>query len=301
MTEATDAGRSPSVSVVITNYNTWRLTSRCVNELRGLSGERLAEIVVVDDGSPQSPPPAFPAKVITNPTNRGYVASVNIGVGASSGDVVVLLDSDARPLTDVVGPCIDAFGSEPLLGALGFSTVDERGNETGSSDLEPDVLGLLVGQRLDQLRGRMGRRSARRLLFSCAIAIRRAAFDAVNGFDEGFDFLDADLDFSARLHDAGWTQRQDPRLIAVHTGGGSPQATAIRVQRFHRNRWRYLAKHGKLRARPLLKSVLATRHAVEYCALRLIGPIVFPAAVLSDKLSGRRALLRGVSRAYGNE
>jgi GT2 family glycosyltransferase len=261
-------------------------------------------VVIVDDCSTDSPPGFGAAvKIVRNVANRGYVASVNAGVSVSTGDIIVLLDSDARPLGDVVAPCLQAFGADPKLGALGFRTIDEGGVETGSSIPEPDVLGLLLGQRLDQARHQLRLRSghARPLFFSCAIAFRRAAFDAVQGFDEHFDFLDADLDFSARLYEGGWVQRLEPRLVAVHEGGGSPQATAKRVVRFHRNRWRFLEKHGRLPPRVLFKTALAARHLAEFVTLQVLGPLLLSREVLADKLLCRRELLSSVWSGYGNE
>lgn len=300
---ATNSPSCDAVSVVITNFNTWPLTLQCVGALHKLSGARLREIVIVDDYSSTSAQGAFPPNVrlISNESNLGYVASVNVGVRSTNGAIIVLLDSDARPLVDVVSPCRDAFCVNPGLGALSFRTVDEAGSETGSSSPDPDVLDFVLGQKLSQYRRRSASGTQRRLYHSCALAFRRTAFEAVGGFDEDFDFLDADLDFSVRLYEAGWAQQQDPGLLAIHSGGGSPQSTATRVLRFHRNRWRFLAKHNRLHLPVLVKISLMIRHAIEYAVLRLIGRSIMPLDVLQDKLAGRRALLHSVMTGYGNE
>jgi GT2 family glycosyltransferase len=52
-----------------------------------------------------------------------------------------------------------------------------------------------VGQRLAGIVEKRLRNKRKQLLHSCAIGIRRKAFDSIGGFDEDFDFLDADLDF----------------------------------------------------------------------------------------------------------
>jgi GT2 family glycosyltransferase len=131
------------------------------------------------------------------------------------------------------------------------------------------------------------------------MAVRRQAFESVGGFDEAFDFLDADTDFSIRLRQAGWRLGKSKDIVAYHEGGGSPQSTAKRVVRHHRNRWRLLQKHGKLRRTEVAKAVLAARHGLEYGLLQLLGAVFTKTtAEKEDKLAGRRMLLQRVWRAY---
>ena len=122
--------------------------------------------------------------------------------------------------------------------------------------------------------GGPARRQARPTWYFCAVALRRAAFLNVGGFDEGFDWLDADLDMSLRLHEAGWQLQTDPSLKACHRGGGSFQTTAQRVFRFHRNRWRLLTKHRRIRHPALLKLGLAARHGLEFAWLHTVGRLL---------------------------
>ena len=295
-----------SFSALITNYNTWQLTTFCTKKLEYWSKESLTEILVVDDASEQNVPKHLPDKVrvIKNPKNRGYVASVNIGFSHLKDDVIILFDSDAYPLMDLTQSLANLFASNSKLGAVGFQLVDEEGQPTGSYGREPNVLGLLLGQKLEACRQSWFQQTKERpiCLHSCGIAVRRMAFEEVGGFDEGFDFLDADIDFSMRLRTAGWYVQVEPSLVAYHKGGGSFQFTSTRVLRHHRNRWRLLVKHGYLALPWLLKVVLVTRHAFEYIFLRIMGKVLIKDSTnLRDKLQGRRQLLNEVWSGYGNE
>jgi GT2 family glycosyltransferase len=291
-------------SVVITNYETWSSTLTCLRALERHSAGSIEEIVVVDDGSKSSPPAELPGRVrvVRNEVNRGYVASVNIGFGQVQSDWVLLLDSDACPHMDVVEPISRAFASEPELGAIALQTVDERGRPTASSYEEPDAFSLLVGPRLDGVYTRLRCivTEPPRVLASCALAVRRQAFDDVGGFDENFDFLDADFDFSMRVSRAGWQTHVDPSLVAFHAGSGSPQTLSRRVLRCYENRWRLLEKHGKVPFPRALKAALALRHVTE--AVTLLGVIGTSSgerrAFYREKLRVRRRLLETVWSGY---
>jgi GT2 family glycosyltransferase len=298
----------PSLSVVITNYNTTAHTVRCIEGIRKHFTLPPAEVVVVDDASTDKLAGAIPADttLIENETNQGYVRSVNIGVARATGDLVLLLDSDAIPLSDVGASTLERFSVNPRLGALGFHLVDSSGAATGASQPEPRAWGLAVGQALEARLGRYlpGPNPAWFTIHSCAIAFRRATFLEMGGFDEGFDFLDADTDFSMRLWRAGWELSIDEATRILHEGSGSPQTTARRVLRHHFNRWRLLEKHGLIVHPRLLKGVLAARHLSELILLN--GQARFRAEDssslardrLTDKLAGRRNLLATVWRSY---
>lgn len=290
---------TPSIAVLITNYNTWDLARQCASEFVRFSGPHLREILIVDDGS-TDPAPALPdlVRVLRNPANLGYVGSVNAGFRHLDADLVLLFDSDARPLSDLVPTVRDRFVADPDLAQLGFTLVDERDRPTGAVSPDPRVLELLLGQKLS---GWVAPPPGLLCLHSCAIAVRRQAFLDIGGFDEGFDFSDADLDFSLRLHASGWHVALAAGCKAYHTGGGSSQTTAKRVLRHHRNRWRLLQKHDRLPAPALLKAGLAARHLLEYALLQVAGPwLVRDRVARADKLYGRQQLLARVWNGYAD-
>jgi GT2 family glycosyltransferase len=292
----------PSLGVVITNYNTTALTLRCLEGIRTCFASQPSEIVVVDDASTESLEGKLPPGtiLIANETNQGYVHSVNVGVKRTTADLVLLLDSDAVPLSDVMASTIARFSANPRLGGLGFKLVDHAGKPTGASQPEPRAWGLAVGQALEARLSRyLASSSVTFTIHSCAIAFRRDTFVDLGGFDQGFDFLDADTDFSMRLSRAGWQLDIDAHARILHEGSGSPQTTARRVVRHHFNRWRLLEKHGLIGHPRLLKGALAARHLVELAWLQ--GPARLAEARLStraDKLAGRRRLLSTVWRSY---
>ena len=96
--------------------------------------------------------------------------------------------------------------------------------------------------------------------------IRREAFDAVGGMDEGFFLYWEDADFCRRLQRAGWRTMYVPHALATHVGGGSSRhAATASLEAFHRSAYRLFTKHASAPMRlfsPLVYLALQIRLAV---------------------------------------
>ena len=95
-----------NVSIVIPNYNGKHLLeknfSHVLKALKNLNNN-IFEIIIVDDGSTDDSVSFLNSqfkneiKLIKHSKNRGFSSSVNIGVRATSGDIILLLNSDVTP------------------------------------------------------------------------------------------------------------------------------------------------------------------------------------------------------------
>ena len=112
------------VSVIIINYNTFRLTSDCIRSVithtRGVS----YEIILVDNASSESDPSLFlnefPAiKLIRNPTNSGFAGGNNLGIKEAEGKFILLLNSDTLFTEDSISSCVAKLEEAPQIGVLG--------------------------------------------------------------------------------------------------------------------------------------------------------------------------------------
>lgn len=82
---------------------------------------------------------------------------------------------------------------------------------------------------------------------AAALLVRRAAFEAVSGFDPAFcPAWFEDVDLCARLLEAGHRIRYVPAARATHVGGVAMEALPWRDFRplYVRNQFRYLARHA---------------------------------------------------------
>lgn len=80
---------------------------------------------------------------------------------------------------------------------------------------------------------------------SCLL-LRRAAFDAVGGFDPTYFMYFEDLDLCKRLALAGWENIHVPAALVTHSGGHATQRDATvahaMLQAHHRSAYQYLSR-----------------------------------------------------------
>jgi GT2 family glycosyltransferase len=223
----------------------------------------------------------------------GLTKALNIAFGLISEDIVILFDSDAYPTTPFCDDVMEMFENDPSLGLIGLRTIGRTGNPTESYTSEPNIWSLLLGQAFYAMTERwLADNSERISVFTCAMAVRKAAFLELNGFDENFDWLDLDNDFSMRMNRSHWKVEMAPGPRIFHEGGGTPQLTRSRVLRFYKCRWYLLRKFQRLPVRRLVKMLILLRLCAEYLILLGLGPILFRnKSVREDKIQGRRELI----------
>lgn len=287
-------GHGLSVGVLVLNYNTWNIAFRALDAAIRLEGDRISEFVLFDDGSSIPPSPNMDPRIrlIRGGTNRGFARALKVAFSEMKSDVVVLFDSDAYPLSPFAARVRDWFQRDDRLGQLGFYAEDQGGSPTESFHGEPTKWSLLLGQGLYSRVSRHRAMPSNLCVFTCCMATRREAYDRIGGFDENFDWLDVDIDYSMRLRQNGWKVDTDPLLRAFHEGGGTPQLRRHRVLRYYKSRWYLLRKHGLITNVGMARALILTRLHAERAILRLFGRALFPdQEVLLDKTIGRRELL----------
>lgn len=116
----------PEVSVLVVNWNTCELTSRCLDSLElGMAGEAPYEAIVVDNGSQDGSAEALTRRddivLVLNQENLGYARAVNQAYGRSRGQLVLLLNSDVELEHRSLGALVaflrhrpDVAGAAPL-------------------------------------------------------------------------------------------------------------------------------------------------------------------------------------------
>ena len=237
---STEAG--PGVDVVVVAYRSVATLAACIGSTDGLPNR--GALVVVDHGDDASAhlAEAFGATVLRNPANPGFGAGQNQGVTRGSAPYVLLLNPDAELRPVAVAGGVALLEREPDVAAVQGAILgrDDAPERSAGQALSPvHLVGRAVAAKA-LLRWTVVRRAVRVLpglrdtvdrqvvaardvdsLAATAVLVRRAAYEAIGGFDEGYFLYGEDADLCMRLRRAGWRIVALPETWATHASGAS--------------------------------------------------------------------------------
>lgn len=112
------------VSIIIINYNTFEYTLQCVKSVLEKTLDVSFEIIIVDNASKYFDEDAFNfvssgLQIIRNETNVGFAKANNIGIKASSGKVILLLNNDTLLINDAISLSYKKLLSRDETGVIG--------------------------------------------------------------------------------------------------------------------------------------------------------------------------------------
>ncbi|WP_298888753.1 glycosyltransferase [uncultured Serinicoccus sp.] len=226
--------REPAVSVVVPYYQDQELLDLLVARLGAQTGVRGGlELVVADDGSPR--PPTLPPtphgalgriRVLRQP-DEGFrlAAARNLGLGATAGRVLVLLDGDTVPEDGYVAALQQACLDGPTLAVGRRRHADLRRHADPSAETRwppsaelPAPAWLAEGYaRTQDLRAADD--TSFRFVIGAVLGVSRAVLDVVGGFEGRLTgYGGEDWEFAWRCWLAGADLRHVPDAVAWHDG-----------------------------------------------------------------------------------
>ncbi|MFN7963640.1 MAG: glycosyltransferase family 2 protein [Thermoanaerobaculia bacterium] len=240
------------ISAVVVSYNALEHLPRCLSSLALPAGEEV-EVVVVDNASTDATarelPRLFPrARFEALGENLGFAAASNRGAALAKGELLLFLNPDAWLAEGSLASLAARLRSEPRWGLAAPRLAYPDGQPQTSWAPQVSVAGEAVQKLRNRLEGRAWShgRLLRFLLgpvwfTGACLLVRREAFEAVRGFDEGYFLYFEDADFCQRLRRAGWRLGEEPRALAFHARGGTG-APALRAA-YRASQAVYYARH----------------------------------------------------------
>lgn len=241
------------LSIVIVSYNTRAHLERCLASLHDAPPQAAHEIVVIDnastDGSAAAARRWSAVQVIELPANIGFAAGNNVGIRASTGTFLLLLNSDTIVPRGALDALVAELRAHADTAVVGPRLVDDQGRAE-----------LSFGPMITPLNERRQRRLVRGLdrgdpqireyvealtrrpqspdwVSGACLMVRRADADAVGLLDERLFMYTEDVDFCAALRARGRRIRFAPAIDVVHLRGRSaaaaPAATRAAYRRSH--------------------------------------------------------------------
>jgi GT2 family glycosyltransferase len=244
-----DSGLSdtPDVSVTMVLYNSDDHLRACLAALEGALCSGRAELVAVDNASPdQSAAITLAAvpqtRLISSVVNRGFAGACNLALPSVNGRYWLLLNPDVvldpgavEELSSwmdqhrdvaIVSPWLRPGRSEaPAYPGRAFPSVSR-----GLIELFRLHLLLPAGRRGALLQGPYVRPgapipAAADWVPGAAMMVRRAAIDAVGSLDESFFLYGEDLEWCWRMRSSGWRVATCPTAAATHHASASSRRT----------------------------------------------------------------------------
>lgn len=225
----------PDISVVIVTWNTRKIACECLASLRQSGGALSMEVTVVDnascDGTAEAIAEQYPeVKLIRNGSNLGFARANNIGIRASSGKYVCLINSDVIVPDHCLESMFRYMEQQPRIGVLGPKMRLADGSIGDSCMRFPTVWnwfcralaldsmfkssGLFGGFLMTDFR--YDKVMSVDVLTGWFWMIRSEAIAQVGGLDERYFMYGEDIEWCKRFRLAGWDIVFYPEAEAVH-------------------------------------------------------------------------------------
>lgn len=274
------------VSVVVVSYHSGRCLRDCLTHVLESAGVAV-EVVVVDNASADDSVAIVTAlatqdarvRVVANPDNRGFAVACNQGAGLARYPFLLFLNPDCFVERDTLALTLGALTQTPSAAAAGALVVNPDGRpQRGCRRQIPDPvrsfyrlsglsrLGLSWFPDFNQEQQPLPAGVAPvEAISGSYLLIRRADFDAVGGWDEGYFLHCEDLDLCQRLADRGRSILFVPDARALHLQGESSRRTPLKVEWYkHQGMRRFYRKFQARRYGPLISSLVEVGIATHF-------------------------------------
>jgi hypothetical protein len=205
--EVAGTGRAnPSMTTIVPARNAAATLRQCLDALRA-AGMDAGEIIVVDDASSDGTAQiARDAGVHVIPTAAplGPAGARNLGAKTTQADLLLFVDADVAVHCDAIDRLRAAFVTEDTVAVFG-----------SYDDAPPDVSVVSRYRNLLHHYVHQTAPAEAQTFWTGLGAVRRPAFEAVNGFDPTFRFLE-DVELGLRLCAAGGRIRLDGAIQGKH-------------------------------------------------------------------------------------
>jgi GT2 family glycosyltransferase len=263
------------VSIIIVSFNARADLERCLGSLHATPPAVAHEIVVVDnastDGSANAARRYNDVRLIETGSNLGFARATNVGIRASAGTNLLLLNSDTIVPPRAIDRLVEELERHPEVAVVGPRLVDTDGRAELSfgrmmgpfNELRQKILVRGQARRLPLVSSvveRMTRRAhSPDWVSGACLLVRRSDAESVSLFDERYFMYTEDVDFCAAIRARGRQILFAPAVEVVHVRGQSAVTALSATQgAYRRSRLAFYEKHHPAWA-PLLRLYLRLR------------------------------------------
>ncbi|PSB34652.1 glycosyltransferase family 2 protein [Stenomitos frigidus] len=266
------------VSIILVNYNGANVMLECLRSLLQFLHSVPYEIIVVDnastDGSAALVAESVPTvNLIKQTENRGFGSGNNVGAKHAKGEFLFFLNTDTLLINDVLPHLVMLMKNDPKIGIIGTKLLNADRSLQLSIASEISLNGeyqtlkqqkeYAVPQQREAIEQKFEQEQPVDIVIGAAFFIRRALFEALNGFDETFFMYFEESDLCQRARDQGWQVLYTPEVSIIHLGGYSVGKVSDQMRlEYRRSQLYYYQKHRPLWEQLVLRVYLAAKFAI---------------------------------------
>ncbi|MDP3965097.1 MAG: glycosyltransferase family 2 protein [bacterium] len=225
------------LSIIILNYKSQGLTKQSLKGIELLKPNMEFETIVVDnnsgDGTAEMVRDEFPwAKLIASSENRGYAAGNNLGIKASTGKYIMIMNPDIAIMNNSLEVLYRYMEEHPKVGLCGPRLINPDGSVQASCRTF-QTPGILLYRRTPLGRLPFARKILRHhmmldwdhgsnqpvdWMIGACFFVRREAMEKVGLLDERFFLYMEDLDWCRRFWQSGYEVHYvaDAEMVHYH-------------------------------------------------------------------------------------
>jgi GT2 family glycosyltransferase len=251
------------------------------------------------DGSPEAVEKEYPnVKLIRNDQNYGFAKANNIGIKASKGRYICLINSDVKVLSECLRRLYDYIEKKPSIGIIGPRILNADMSFQCNCRHFPSLWSnFCSAMALNRLFPNSRMFSDEQMFYfkhdvirnvdvlsGCFLMVRREALEQVGYLDDQYFMYSEDVDWCKRFWQAGWQVVFFPEVDSIHYGHGSSSITPLRFSiAQEKSLFQYWAKyHGRMSCFALF-CIIVLQHI-----LRMIPEVIL--YIFKSSSRGKRKL-----------
>jgi GT2 family glycosyltransferase len=224
--------RDLSIAMVILTKNHHQYLENLLKSIHSHTRDSKHDILIIDNGSDDQATLTYYEKIDRAQNIRivaydkpfNYSEAINLGVGSTNSDLVLLLNDDMKVGNDIWLNELTQWAIRPEIGVVGAKllrenhTIQHAGIIMGLNGFA----GHLYLNAPEHYWGLFGPvdwyRNVLAVTGACQM-VRREVFEAVGGYDEGYQLAFGDINFCLRVHQLGYRNMVTPFANIFHYEG----------------------------------------------------------------------------------
>ena len=249
------------VSIIILNYNTFKLTCNCIRSVYKHTIATNFEIIVVDNASAECDADLFKKEfpgitLIKSPRNVGFAKGNNLGINQAKGEYILLLNSDTELLNDAISIARETLQQDKKIGVVSVKLQHPDGKIQHQCQHFPSVYRTLLEMtRLHKLlpsalRGRLLLGSYFKhdayiepdIVWGTFFMLKKEITERLPGkkLDESYFMYYEDIQWCLDIKRAGYRVAYQPKGAVMHLIG---QSNASKKEMIKKNKADFLKRN----------------------------------------------------------